>query len=61
MTILCQQKCFWSSSEVLLSDGHQRALIYDFPVNTAVDSSKTGLIIFLEICTLFLRLSSWNY
>lgn len=54
--ILCQQKWFWSSSEVLLSDGHQWALIYDFLVNTAVDSNKTGLVIFLEICAIFLRL-----
>lgn len=40
--ILCQQKCFWSASEALLSNGHQWTLIYDFLVNIAVHSNKSG-------------------
>lgn len=59
-SILCEQKWFWSASEALLSNGHQWKLVYDFLVNTAVDFMKVRLGIFLEMCTVFLRLSSWN-
>ena len=33
---------FWSASDALLSNGHQWTLIYDFLVNTVVDSNETG-------------------